>query len=91
MGHQVMTAPAPGQSFNGWIVDALDGTAKRARVHCAVCKLTRLASVELLLDASLKPCDCSRRPSSRAAAMTEFATEIAGLEAHTNGATRRRS
>jgi len=83
-------APAPGSIFNNWIVDALDGTAKRARVHCAACELTRLASVESLLDLSFKPCECSTRLSSRAAAVSEFAKDIVALESRANGATRRR-
>ena len=54
-----------GQSYNGWLVDALDGVA-RSRPFARSANQTRLASVESLLDLSLKPCECRTRPSSRA-------------------------
>ena len=79
--------PAPGSRYGGWLVDALDGTAKRARVHCAACKFTLLVSCEALADGSLKRCACSTRPSSRIYDQpeTSFARGVTELELSTSG------
>jgi hypothetical protein len=58
-----MTALVPGQSFSGWRVAQLDAVGKRAWVRCERCDGLQQASVEALLDASLKPCECGKRPS----------------------------
>ena len=74
-----------GMSINHWSVVRLDQLGKRAIVRCESCERVMQASVEALLDGTVKRCGCSARlghyvprPPDRAA---EFAHGVAALEA----------
>ena len=76
-----MTVPAPGDLINGWCVAQLDKMQKRASVRCSACGFTLFASVEALVDASLRRCDCVKRPSAHSGdEASPFAHELAKTE-----------
>jgi hypothetical protein len=81
-----MTTPAPGDLINGWRVAELDKMQKRASVRCSSCGFTLFASVEALVDASLRRCDCAKRPGAHSGdPASPFAHDAAWPAGHVKG------